>query len=72
MSGILLMLAGISGTIWGIYQSFGALENAQNAGIGTVGGGIRFALICNILGIAAIIPLIIGLVKLSKTPKSKN
>jgi biopolymer transport protein ExbB/TolQ len=72
MSGILLMLAGFFGTFWGIYQSFAALDNSESAGIGAVGGWIRFALVSSIVGILAIIPVAVGLVKLYKASKSKN
>jgi biopolymer transport protein TolQ len=69
MSGILLMLAGMFGTVWGIYRSFQSLATEQTAGIGAVGDAIGFALICCLGGIAAMIPLIIGLVKLYKSTK---
>ncbi|HEX9961053.1 MAG TPA: hypothetical protein VGB00_08975 [Pyrinomonadaceae bacterium] len=71
-SGILLMAAGFFSIFRGIYQSLYALTTEQNAGIGAVGQGIGFALFCNILAIAGIIPVVIGLVKLYKETKSKN
>jgi biopolymer transport protein ExbB/TolQ len=65
-SGILLMAAGFLGTLGGVYRSFYGLTTAQNAGLGDVGGGIAFALFCNVLFIIGFVPLIIGLVKFAR------
>ena len=61
--GILLLLAGISGTFLGIYQSFDTLQTEPAPEIGAVARGIKLALFCNVLIAVGIIPLVIGLVK---------
>lgn len=71
MSGILLMLAGFFTVFWGIWRAFYTLGTAQNAGIGEVGDGIRFALFGYVFFFAGIVPLVVGLVKLVRN-KSKS
>ncbi|HKX83311.1 MAG TPA: hypothetical protein VJL58_03735 [Pyrinomonadaceae bacterium] len=49
---LLSLVIGFAGTAWSIYDSFGALEEAENAGIGAVGISIERALAFSILSVA--------------------
>ena len=48
---ILSLPGGLAGTAWSIYSSFGALANAENAGIGAVGDKILNALLFTMIGL---------------------
>lgn len=70
-SGILLMLTGIFGTIWGMYKSFDPLLTDIAPALDEVGNGLGIALFCNVLFFVGIIPFVIGVVIFVKKNKSK-
>lgn len=74
---IVSLLAGVLGTVWGVYDSFDALKTSEGAaGIDAVGAGIRNALLWNIFGITGavvgIILIVIGAVKNRRQSKLEN
>jgi biopolymer transport protein ExbB/TolQ len=48
---VLSPVVGLAGTAWSIYSSFGALEAAENAGIGAVGDQIGNAVLFTVGGL---------------------
>ena len=71
-SGILVMVAGLFGTIAGIYESFASIKFNETAGIGAVGAGLWFALLSNIGFFGGLLLLIIGIVKLARKARSSR
>jgi hypothetical protein len=77
-SGVAILLVSllgiIIGTYWGISSSFAALETNETASIDAVSGGIRAALICQILftitGFVGVIHVVIGGIKAYRHSKS--
>jgi biopolymer transport protein ExbB/TolQ len=70
-------VAGVLGTLWGVFSSFDALKTNESAGIGAVGGGIEKALFFTVFflitGLAGFVILIIGIFKMRrfKSPKAR-
>lgn len=46
------IVIGFAGTAWSVYESFDALEQAENAGIGAVGVSIQQAMVFSVLSVA--------------------
>lgn len=63
-------VAGILGTLWGVFSSFDALKTNESAGIGAVGGGIEKALFFTVFflitGFVGFVILIIGILKMRR------
>lgn len=68
---LLSTIVGFAGTAWSVYDSFEALEQAENAGIGAVGVSIESALAFSIVGVAGSVLglglMIYGAIKMSRT-----
>lgn len=62
------LLVGMAGTVLSIYQSFGAFELAENAGMGPIGDSLRNALIFTAVGLAG--PIVGGLMLIFGRSKS--
>lgn len=70
---VLSPIVGLAGTAWSIYSSFGALEAAENSGIGPVGDQIGNAMLFTVGGlVGSAIGLLLIILGRTKTDRAER